>query len=471
MNKSYVLFLMVILFSTLAGAGEITRMEGHFPQAAGEEIRLMAREDLLSYKAKEIDARVVDQDGHFYMEIALKETQLVFFRYRHGSRYLYLEPGKSYSLHFEISRPDDPESHYRSLHPRHQGLEMQMVAPDNDEELNQLVLRFDNTIAGYLETHVMNRPRASHRSSFRQLSLLADSLFGAYDKPFFQDYKRYYLAYLETALNARSARAIIEEHILKNPILYRNPMYMDLFNSVFDDYVFTGSRAITRRDLNDAVNRQASYHALMDTLGKDTLLMNDRIRELVMLVSLQEMLGISEYDNGRVRKVLQEAASEGKFAVHRMMASNILYQNTKIKAGFPAPKLVIHDDSGEVLFDLGEEKGKYVYLFFWAGWCPVSMSEVPPMADIASDFEEDISVVGIMVDEDRDVSFAAAGAGEHGMPFRLYHYDGDYRMLDRYRVRSIPQYMLIDPEGKVYDYPFPAPSAGISDRLRRIIRR
>ncbi len=471
MNNSYVLFLIGLLFSMLANAGEITRMEGHFPQAAGEEIRLMAHEDLLSYKPKEIDAQVVDKNGHFNMEVDLKETQLVFFRYRHGSRHVYLEPGKSYSLHFETSRPEDPGSNYRSLHPMHQGLEMQMVEPDNDDRLNQLVLRFDNMIAGYLETHVMNRPRANHRSSLRQLTFLADSLFGAYDKPFFQDYKRYYLAYLETILHARSAQTILEEHILKKPILYRNPMYMDLFRSVFDDYIFTGSRAITRRDLNDAVNRQASYHALMDTLGKDTLLMNDRIRELVMLVSLQEMLGISEYDNDRVRKVLDETASEGKFAVHRMMASNILYQNTNIRPGFPAPKLVIHDDNGEVLFDLGEEKGKYVYLFFWAGWCPVSMSELPPMADIASDFEEDISVVGIMVDEDRDASYAAIGAGEHGMPFRLYHYGGDYRMLDRYRVRSIPQYMLIDPEGKVYDYPFPAPSAGISERLRRIIRR
>lgn len=109
--------------------------------------------------------------------------------------------------------------------------------------------------------------------------------------------------------------------------------------------------------------------------------------------------------------------------------------------------------------------------FFWASWCPVSMSEVSPTAAIAHDFGDDVTFVGVIVDEDGDLPFMSPGPEDGELPFRLFHYGGDYRMLDRYGIRTIPQYMLIDPQGQVYEYPFAAPSSGISDRLRRIIGR
>ena len=41
------------------------------------------------------------------------------------------------------------------------------------------------------------------------------------------------------------------------------------------------------------------------------------------------------------------------------------------------------------------------------------------------------------------------------------HFDGNYRMLERFGVTSYPTFFLIDPEGKqVYDYT-PAPASGI----------
>ncbi len=454
----------------LAAADASTRIEAKFPKAIGEEVRLMTYVDLLSHKIAEVDAQTVDADGQFLMEPELEKPQLMFFRYRHGRRFIYLEPGQTYTIHFDIAAPDEQEGAFRSLHPLHQGFQMKVIYPGPEDHLHDRVSQMDNMVADYLETHVMHRPRANHRESLRQFSILADTLPADTDSPYFCAYKRYYIAYLESTLHIRSFRNMVEEYILDQPILYDNPMYMDVFDALFRNYVFTGSRFIMRRDLHAAVNRDASYQALMDALGKDTLLMHDRLRELVMLISLQEMFGISEYDQDQVVHVLQETAAHGKFSEHRRMASSILYQQKRLKPGFSAPELLLKEGD-EVIFDLEKERGQYVYLFFWASWCPVSMSEFSPMADIAGDFSDDLSVVGIMVDEDRDASLMSAGAGDGGLPFRLFHYGGDYRMLDRYDIKTIPQYMLIDPQGDLYEYPFAAPSSGISDRLRRIISR
>lgn len=468
MSKQIMILTFLAGLFLFAVAGATTRIEGEFSGAAGGEVRLMTYDDLVSYRVTEVDAQRVDANGHFTMELALKEPQLMFFRYRHGRRFVYLEPGQSYTIHFEMTASDQNEGDFRSLHPMHQSFQMKVVYPETDHHLHDHVSQLENMVAQYLETHVMHRPRANHRESLRQFSILADTLLADTENLFFHDYKRYYIAYLESTLNTRSFHSLVEEYILDQSVLYKNPMYMDVFDALFRSYVFTGSRSIMRRDLHAAVNLDASHHAVMDTLRKDTLLLDKRLRELVMLVSLQEMFDISEYDQNQLMRVLEETAEEAKFPAHRRMAANILYQQRRLKSGFPAPDLVLKEGE-EVVFDLEEARGKYVYLFFWASWCPVSMSEVSPMASIADDLGDDISFVGVMVDEAGDEFQVPVGQEDGGLPFRLFHYGGDYRMLDRYGISTIPQYMLIDPQGHVYEYPFAAPSSGISDRLRRII--
>ncbi len=466
--RAHVVLLIVFLWA--AGLDAATRIDGYFPEAAGQEIRLMAWDDLVSYRPVEVHSVVVGEEGHFRMHADVEEATLMFFRYRHGRSFFYLDPGQHYEIDFVVASRED-SSEARSLHPMHQGLEVSIREPSGKQDINYWIDKMDNMVADHLEAHVMNRPRANHRPSLAEFGKVADSVFYDVHHPFVNAYKSYYLAYLESSLNTRSLHDLIQDHIHDKAVLYAHPMYMDFFSSLFDNYVFAGSRFITRQDLHDAVNRQACYYALMDTLAKDTILSDERLRELVMIQSLQAMLSISAYANDKVFEVLGYAARAGRYAEHRNMAANILHQQKKLKPGYPAPDVVLKDQDGNVVFDLAEKKGDYVYLFFWAGWCPVSMSEAGPMADIAMRYADRLAAVGIMVDATEHALPFAGHDGESAMPFSIYHYGGNYRLLDRFNIRSIPQYMLIDPDGHIVGYPFPAPSAGAGDRLRRIIQR
>ncbi len=445
-----------------------TSVEGYFPDAAGEEIRLMKYDDLLSYKTAEVNSAHIDENGRFQMDVEISKAQLMFFRYRHGQRSLYLDPGKSYEIEFKTAGSDDFDE-TRSLHPMHQGFDLEVRNPEGQEDINYWINRINNRVADYLETHVMHRPRTNHRNSLNNFIQETDSVLADLQHLFVTAYKEYYYGYLEATLNTRSFQHLFLNYIAEREILYHNPMYMDLFSTLFGSYVFTGSRFITRRDLDHAVNTEADYYVLMDTLSKDTILSDERLRELVMLASLQEMLSISEYSNQQVFRILRYAAGHALYDEHRRIASNILARRKNLKPGYPAPEIVLKDGEGRVVFDLSEKKGSYVYLFFWAGWCPVSMAEIGPMADIATRFQDGLSAIGILVDSEESVS--QVSGRDSVLPFDVFHYAGDYRMLDRYQVRSIPRYILIDPDGNIYDNPFPAPSAGVSNRLERIINR
>lgn len=58
---------------------------------------------------------------------------------------------------------------------------------------------------------------------------------------------------------------------------------------------------------------------------------------------------------------------------------------------------------GEVI-DLGDLKGKIVFLNFWATWCPPCRTEMPSINKLYTQFKEDPNVVFIFVDADGDLS-------------------------------------------------------------------
>jgi len=53
--------------------------------------------------------------------------------------------------------------------------------------------------------------------------------------------------------------------------------------------------------------------------------------------------------------------------------------------------------------DLGDLKGKVVFLNFWATWCPPCIAEMPAINKLHEKFKNDGSVVFILVDADGDL--------------------------------------------------------------------
>ncbi len=58
---------------------------------------------------------------------------------------------------------------------------------------------------------------------------------------------------------------------------------MDFFNQFFDHYLTAGNKFVSEKDLEKGINELVSLPALLDSLGKDTLLLSESLRELVLL--------------------------------------------------------------------------------------------------------------------------------------------------------------------------------------------
>ncbi len=125
-----------------------------------------------------------------------------------------------------------------------------------------------------------------------------------------------------------------------------------------------------------------------------------------------------------------------------------------IMPGKQAPDFTVVDMAGKE-FSLSQFKGKYVFIDFWATWCGPCKQEIPFLKKLYEDFQKkNIVIMSISIDQDKkawEKMVTAEG-------FKWYQFHDGNKMSDKFVVRFIPSFILIDREGKIIDPRAPNPS-------------
>lgn len=113
-----------------------------------------------------------------------------------------------------------------------------------------------------------------------------------------------------------------------------------------------------------------------------------------------------------------------------------------------APDFSAKDIEGKTI-SLGQYKGKYVLINFWASWCVPCVKEFPALNELTTNIPED-KLVRIFITEDQDsTAFDKARIKYNLTGIHLY---ANAELITKYKATAIPQLYLIDKEGKIlYD--------------------
>ena len=115
-----------------------------------------------------------------------------------------------------------------------------------------------------------------------------------------------------------------------------------------------------------------------------------------------------------------------------------------LSVGNPSPSFTATDIHGKT-HTLEEFRGKYVYIDVWATWCGPCRGQIPYLEQMVDDYKgKAIAFVSLSVDQNLS-DWQKMAREMKGNQFHL----SDNTFANLYQVRTIPRFILIDPEGNI----------------------
>ena len=113
-------------------------------------------------------------------------------------------------------------------------------------------------------------------------------------------------------------------------------------------------------------------------------------------------------------------------------------------------------------------KGKYILLDFWSKGCGPCVASIPELKEIEEQYKEQLEVVSISSDTEASWKEAVAELKLTGNQWNELR-QGTTGLAAAYRVRGIPHYVLIAPDGKVKKMWFGYGKGSLKAKMKELI--
>ena len=466
-------------------AGDTTTVLLHAPGMPGEKVLLYALEDPFTDRPRLLDESRFDPKGTATLQAGVERRTRCFLRLRTGRALLYLEPGATYRVDMERST----EVGARSIGATHA---LPIVFTDLDIlDVNALVSDLNERLDAFLADHVAGDETAGmtalgqvrgqqdvsrDSTGTRDWGLLPglssqaidsfagrlDQFYAEIDDPWFHAHRRYAVAglYLGPRSNDRD---LYERFIQETGVRYDDPEYVRFLRGVFQEHLRTHPFRRHGDAFLDLVKR-GEVHAIDSLLKENDLLLDHRLRELVMLD--QFYLGYHDqlFDKEGIRTILTDRAAHSPFPEHRALAGNMLWDLTHMTEGGTFPSLELTDLQRQV-YDLDLSDTGMTCLAVIASWCTYCEVEIGAFESLAADHAGVSRFVVIGLDSSLTEwgRFASRRDREH---VEWAWAPGALALMDQLRLRAVPGFFMVEGE-RLGNVPGPLPSEGLAAVLHR----
>lgn len=463
LRKFAILIITLLLLNCNAVAQVI--LSGSAPSYSGQEIAFYHYADYIT-QTEEVLARCqIDENGEFSCPLEIDEISYVFSYLGTYKIYLFVEPGKDYTL---VLPEYEPKTEEQRLNPFFREVDLHVGIEDmQPEDLNYLISSFDLAFNENFDQIVQEAYAGRQSTSLDSLTKALEERFGEYSHPFFEAYRKYRYGFLSQLALMQKSRSISKEYFQHSPILYNNPSYMELFNLLYDKYFLFFSRSESGNSVFSTISSQKSYTNLKKTLAQDDVLANDSLLELVILKGLHDSFFDDKFSRSALLTILDSLYTNTEIVEHLMIAQNIRSKVTRLLPGFvPAPfELYSVDDE---LTSLKDFEGKYVYLNFCTTTSYTCLQEFSLLESLNEKHGDRLKIVTISVDREIDDLKSFVNQTEYSWTF--LHFGNKPDIIKDFDIRAFPTYFLIGPDRKLLMSPAPSPKENFEEELFKLLR-
>ena len=435
--------------------------------ADGKTIALYAYADQLTYALTKIASGTIDSTGKFSFSFKSENIFFAYLKIDFNQAPIFVEPGKTYDIIVKCPDCGAVDDHLNPyLYPKQ--LDVTLSGTDSTE-LNHLITSFNTMYEDFLWKNYVSLVKQRNKAKIDSFEVIVNSKFASYKNEYVSNLIRYRFGALEQMGQIISVKKLAVKYFLKQPVLYNNTGYMDFFNEFFNDYLPAESNGVTMDDLDRTINIEKSFPDLLDSLGKDSLLRNEVIREMVAMKTIATLYYIKGLDKTSIIDMFNYVIANSKFPQHKIIAANYIKYLTKLTKGTAAPDFTLKDFTG-LSYSLSEfNKGKYVFLFFWTTWSSASLAEMDLVSKLKEKYGTKVEFVGICADKEFMTYYYFMQKSKK-YDFTTLHFGNNQDLLEAYEVKAYPAFVLIDPDGKIYQYPAEPPSGALDELLHDLTK-
>ena len=419
-------------------------IEGKAEFAAGMEVRLIAYTDLLSYRQEVVATDKIGKDGSFKLSFPTRQIQLVQIAIRTSKAEFYVAPERTY--HFTINM--DPKL-FQLLDPMEYGGFLQIKNEDaTPHDLNYKINRFEYTASDIIDYFAPNIIGDIGKAEFDSISTNIKERFPIEYDPtnFYKSYLYYYYAGLESLLLYKTPDSLYAKYLDNEYVLYDNPAYMSFLNGFYSHYLLSSPR-IGQAVFEHAINEEGNFLSLFNAIGKDPLLVNERLRELAILINLPELYDKKEFNRKNILKILDDIRLSSHFPEHRMMSENLLLQLQQNRAGSTLTEVKLKEIGGSS-FRFSDLKGKWVYVQFFNMDCTDCRREMMIIKELKAKYGDKIEFVSLSL----DFMVSPLLQFKEKYPqfdWKFAHFNNQFAWLDELGINALPDNILLNPDGTI----------------------
>jgi peroxiredoxin len=242
---------------------------------------------------------------------------------------------------------------------------------------------------------------------------------------------------------------------------------MSFFTNYFRDYIINSTK-IKNRDLISNIEWQVNYKALLDSLGKDTLLKNEVIRELVLLENIIDWSNMKLFTLDSLQKLLTQFYNNTKFDEHKIIIKNI-NKNLFSKYRIDLSKYPLITNKNDTIF-LKQFTTKYVLLYFFTSWCKPCIKELATINEIYPQIKDSIEIIVISADR-IPLNYYYFTKDYNFTNLEIYYFNQNYEILEQLKIVVFPQSILIDKRGNIINATMPDIKNGLIEYLFSIAKK
>ncbi len=462
------LFILIIFSAGLQAAPLKTVIHGRVKGASEKWIRMYSYTNLITQKPVKITQDSVGKNELFRFEFNLQpnEIKTVFFAVeRFRSFDFYVEAGKTYELNFDSLDYNIQDEYYSPLTSEFPNLIFLLSA--DSAELNQLILQLTMELINFSIKDFADVVGTRNISKMEGFKTRLDSIFAGKGNEFLKAMVEYSYAEMEFTARLKNNAYFVRKYFSDRPFLYDHPAFMYFFNVFFDKYIYATSRKISIRDLDLHIIRDRNYKALLDSLGKDTLLKNEVVRDMVLIKNLSQMYFSGFYPRDSVYLLMKDISLQSKFKRHRAIAASILSEMTLHQKEKAMPSLKVRELDGDPVC-IDTMKGKYIYLMFFTTYCTACYPEFAVLEDLVKKYKNNIHFITVSM----DVSFLKFYyfMQDYQYSWDFYNFSKNFEIEEQWGVQVYPHAFMINPEGNIINSNAPMPSEFLDNYLGELLK-